>query len=111
MKLEGQDTDSVRVLVMGMSATGKSSVVGELRRRGYAAYDADDDGFTEADGDGVWRWRTEAVARLFAREAADPVFFAGCCDEQKQFQWDLKVLLTAPERVIVERLRRREGNS
>jgi dephospho-CoA kinase len=30
-----------------MSATGKSTVVRELRRRGFAAYDADDDGCTE----------------------------------------------------------------
>ena len=36
----------VRVLLTGVSGTGKSSLVKELRRRGYVPYDADDDGFT-----------------------------------------------------------------
>jgi hypothetical protein len=38
---------TVNVLITGMSGTGKSAVVGELRRGGYKAYDADDHGFSE----------------------------------------------------------------
>ena len=37
----------------GVSGTGKSSLVKELRRRGYVAFDADDDGFTAPTADGA----------------------------------------------------------
>jgi shikimate kinase len=100
----------VRVLLTGMSGTGKSSVVRELRRRGFNAYDADDDGYTEPDADGVWRWRTREVAELLAGSDDDVLFFAGCSDEQAQFHWDLEVLLTAPEGVILARLASRTTN-
>jgi len=100
----------MRVLLTGMSATGKSSVVRELRRRGFSAYDADDDGYTEPDRDGVWRWDADKVSRLLSRSADDPLFFAGCSEEQAQFDWDLRILLTAPEAVILERLRTRATN-
>lgn len=100
----------MRVLLTGMSGTGKSSVVGELRRRGFNAYDADDDGYSEPAADGVWRWRTREVAELLAGSDDDVMFFAGCSDEQAQFHWDLKVLLTAPEAVLLERLARRATN-
>jgi dephospho-CoA kinase len=102
----------VRVLVTGMSATGKSSVVRELRRRGFSAYDADDDGYAEPAAGGAWRWRTEAVSALLSETPGEQlVFFAGCSDEQAQFHWDLIVLLTAPEAVVLERLATRTTNS
>jgi predicted ATPase len=44
----------MRVLVTDVSGTGKSSLVKELRRRGYTAFDADDDRFTSALPDGTW---------------------------------------------------------
>src|ERR1700722_16722343 len=49
----------MRVLVTGVSGTGKSSLIKELRRRGYSAFDADDDGFTAPLPDGTWAWRME----------------------------------------------------
>ncbi|RKS75645.1 shikimate kinase [Motilibacter peucedani] len=100
----------MRVLLTGMSGTGKSTVVHELRRRDFAAYDADDDGFTEPAGDGTWRWRTSAVTALLDRHDAGLVFFAGCSDEQAQFAWDRQVLLTVPEVVLLERLKSRTSN-
>jgi len=36
--------DVTRVLVTGMSGTGKSTVLGELRRRGHRVVDTDYDG-------------------------------------------------------------------
>jgi dephospho-CoA kinase len=93
-----------------MSGTGKSSVVAELRRRGHLAYDVDE-GFSElTPADGRWHWRTHEVARVLSQAGAATVFVAGCSEEQQLFTWDVTVLLTAPQEVMLERLRNRVGN-
>jgi predicted kinase len=97
----------VRVLVTGMSGTGKSAVVRELRRRGYAAHDADD-GFSTLHPDGTWHWDTERVRRLLADHA--DLFFAGCSEEQRELPWDAKVVLTVPDDVLRDRLASRTSN-
>jgi broad-specificity NMP kinase len=95
-----------------MSGTGKSSVVAELRERGHLAYDVDDDDLSGLDPvDGRWHWRTDEVRRLLAQAAQSPVFVAGCSEEQVELPWDLKVLLTAPQEVILDRLRTRSSNT
>jgi GTPase SAR1 family protein len=99
----------VRVLLTGMSGTGKSTLVEELRRRGYAAYDADD-GFAEPGADGRWGWRAELVADLLARAPDGLLFFAGCSEEQAELPFDYRVLLTVPRCVLVGRLRTRSTN-
>jgi hypothetical protein len=114
--IAGSDSDAhslltVHVLITGMSGTGKSAVVAELRRRGYTAYDADDHGFSEPSSHGAWGWRVEAVRDLLSRCEDDLLFFAGCSEEQALFHFDLRVLLTAPEPVIIERLQTRKSNS
>ena len=101
----------MRVLLTGVSGTGKSSLVKELRRRDYVAYDADDDGFTLPLPDGTWGWRLNLVRSLFDQQDGRLLFFAGCSDEQSQFGFDFKVLLTAPVEVILERLATRTTNS
>lgn len=100
----------MRVLLTGMSGTGKSTLVHELRRRGLAAFDADEDGFSEPRDDGRWGWRAEAVAELLARNRDGLVFFAGCSEEQAELPFDYRVLLTAPRAVLVERLGTRTTN-
>jgi shikimate kinase len=101
---------AVRVLLTGMSGTGKSTLVAELRRRGHAAFDADDDGFSESRGAGRWGWRRDRVEELLGRHDDGLVLFAGCSEEQAQIRFDVRILLTAPEDVMVERLRSRTTN-
>jgi dephospho-CoA kinase len=94
-----------------MSATGKSTVVRELARRGYKAIDADD-GLTEPLPDGRQRWREEAVAALLDAEDAPIVFLAGCEDNMVGFlpRFDRIILLSAPVETLVERLATRPNN-
>jgi AAA domain-containing protein len=101
----------VNVLLTGMSATGKTTLVEELRKRGLAAYDADDHGFSEPRSSGRWGWRRDLVADLLARHRGRLLFFAGCSEEQIELPFDYRVLLTVPESVLVSRLRSRSGNS
>ena len=100
-----------RVLLTGMSGTGKSSVVRELVARGYKAVDTDD-GWCEPLPDGRQQWREEAVQELLATEDADVLFLAGCEENQVQFhpQFDHIVLLSAPLDILLDRLTTRTDN-
>jgi hypothetical protein len=100
----------MRVLITGMSGTGKSALVHELRRRGLRAFDAEEDGFSEPRADGRWGWRADRVAALLGEQGAGPLFFAGCSEEQAALPFDYRVLLTAPVDVLLERLQTRTGN-
>ena len=100
----------MRILLTGMSGTGKSTLVAELRTRGVTAYDADEDGFSEPRGNGRWGWRRAAVAALLERHTEGLLCFAGCSEEQADLPFDYRVLLTAPEAVLIERLRARTNN-
>lgn len=53
----------------------------------------------------------DLVRSLFDQQNDGLLFFAGCSDEQTEFKFDLKVLLSAPVEVILERLRTRSTNS
>ena len=54
----------VRILITGMSATGKSTVVQTLQSLGYKAIDMDYDDWSEYRSDGEWIWREERVNEL-----------------------------------------------
>jgi dephospho-CoA kinase len=100
-----------RVLLTGMSGTGKSSVVRALAARGYKAIDTDD-GWTRPLPDGRQLWREDAIAALLVTEDADVLFLAGCEENQVQFhpQFDHIVLLSAPPETLLQRLASRTGN-
>jgi dephospho-CoA kinase len=100
-----------RVLLTGMSGTGKSSVVHALAARGYKAVDTDD-GWSEPLPDGRQRWREDAIDRLLDTEDADVLFVAGCEENQAQFhpRFDHIVLLSAPVETLLERVATRTGN-
>lgn len=100
-----------RILLTGMSGTGKSSVISELAALGYKAVDTDD-GWCEPLPDGRQRWREDAIAALLDTEDADVVFIAGCEENQVRFhsRFDLIILLSAPAQAMAERLAARTGN-
>lgn len=100
-----------RVLLTGMSGTGKSSVVRALVARGYKAVDTDD-GWCEPLPDGRQQWREHAVRTLLATEDADVLFVAGCEENQVGFhpQFDHIVLLSAPLETLLDRLATRTDN-
>jgi dephospho-CoA kinase len=100
-----------RVLLTGMSGTGKSSVVQALAARGYKAVDTDD-GWSEPLPDGRQRWREDAIVRLLDTEDADVLFLAGCEENQAQFhpRFDHIVLLSAPVETLLGRLETRTEN-
>ncbi|HYV79333.1 MAG TPA: AAA family ATPase [Streptosporangiaceae bacterium] len=100
-----------RVLLTGMSGTGKSSVVRELAARGFNAVDSDD-GWSEPLPDGRQRWREDAIEVLLATEDTDVLFVAGCEENQARFhaQFDHIILLSAPLEVVMGRLAGRTSN-
>ncbi|MEV4756947.1 AAA family ATPase [Micromonospora sp. NPDC049559] len=112
-----------RVLVTGMSGTGKSSVVDALAERGHRAVDADYGGLShlvavpgdELTGVGAgrdWVWREDRIERLLATDDGDLLFLAGCAPNQGKFypRFDHVILLTAPAEVIARRLATRTTN-
>jgi dephospho-CoA kinase len=94
-----------RVLLTGMSGTGKSSVVRELVARGYKAVDTDD-GWCEPLSEGRQQWREDAIQELLDTEDADVLFVAGCEENQVGFhpRFDQIILLSAPIETVLERL-------
>jgi len=107
-----------RILITGMSGTGKSSVIRELASRGYAAIDTDDPGWcVPVDGnwsshDSDWLWDEDRMTRLLDAHAATPLFVSGCRPNQGRFydRFGHIVLLTAPLDVMLDRVTTRTTN-
>lgn len=89
-----------------MSGVGKSTLLGELSRRGYPVVDTDYDNWTTAGG----AWNEVRMAALLA-ERRD-VVVSGTVDNQGRFydRFDVVVLLSAPLDVLLERVANRSGN-
>lgn len=100
-----------RVLITGMSATGKSTVLAEMAARGHKTVDTDYEDWTERVGD-EWLWREDRIADLLSTEDADALFVSGTVRNQAKFypRFDHVVLLSAPPDVMTERLRDRTNN-
>ena len=109
-----------RVLITGMSATGKSAVVRELAARGYRAVDLHTpewsewvdanppDVLTPRDGKD-WVWREDRVRTLLSEHQSGTLFISGCAENMNRFSPLIEqiVLLSAPMEVIMKRLETR----
>lgn len=109
-----------RVLITGMSGTGKSAVVRELAARGHQAVDLDTPEWSEwvdADpsdaltpGEGKdWVWREDRVRALLSGHNQGTLFISGCAENMERLLplIDSIILLSAPATTIMTRLQER----
>lgn len=97
----------------GMSGTGKSSVVSELRKLGFRAVDTDEGDWTEwSEADDGYVWREEQMAELLGSEEGPALYVSGTVSNQGRFydRFDAVVLLSAPAEVLLSRIERRTSN-
>lgn len=105
-----------KVLITGMSGTGKSTALELLQERGHATADTDTDAFSQwvslPDGSADWIWREQAVTDLLSGHHHGHLFVAGCKTNQGRFypMFDHIVLLSAPAEVILARIQARTSN-
>ncbi len=113
-----------RVLITGMSGTGKSSVIARLGDLGYAAVDADQPEWSHLAHVPVpgappgaspaldWVWREDRMQELLDGPDPDQLFVSGCAPNQGAFRdrFDAVVLLSAPPEVILHRVATRTNN-
>jgi dephospho-CoA kinase len=92
--------------VTGMSDAGKSTLLGELARRGHEAVDTDYNGWTLPDGS----WDEPRMAALLA--ARREVVVSGTVANQGRFydRFDHVVLLSAPLSILLDRVTQRSDN-
>ncbi len=105
-----------KVLVTGMSGTGKSASLQLLGQRGHRVLDTDTAQWSRwtslPDGSADWVWREEAMAGLLAGHRQGHLFVAGCKTNQGRFypQFDVIALLSAPAPILLARIAARSGN-
>lgn len=102
-----------KILLTGMSGTGKSAALAELEKRGFAIVDTDYGGWSEwSDADGGYVWREDRINKLLAREKPRRLYVSGTVSNQGRFyrQFDAVVLLSAPADVLLRRIATRATN-
>lgn len=115
------DARLTRILVTGLSGTGKSAALVELARRGYRVVDTDDPGWrvyrrhaqpSDELHLGEWQWIEDKLNALLDADDDRPLFVAGGAANQSDFydRFDAVVLLSAPAEVMLERVASRTGN-
>ena len=103
-----------RILVTGMSGTGKSSALAELRSLGFRTVDTDEGGWTEwSDVEDGYVWLEDRMTELLGRDDGQPLYVSGTVSNQGRFydRFDAVVLLSAPVEVLLSRLENRTNNA
>ena len=92
-----------RLLLTGMSGTGKTTVLDELRQRGFLTTDTDYGGWVLPDG----TWDEPRMGELLARH--DDLIVSGTVENQGRFydRFHHVVLLSAPLEVLLQRVSHR----
>ena len=105
-----------KILITGMSGTGKSTALRHLEQRGHTVVDTDSDAWSRwvflPDGSTDWIWREQQVAQLLTEHENGHLFVAGCKSNQGRFypMFDHVVLLSAPVAVLMTRIAERTDN-
>jgi shikimate kinase len=102
-----------RILVTGMSGTGKSSALESLRLLGFRTVDTDEGDWTKwSAAEGGYVWREERIAALLAGEDGPCLYVSGTVSNQGRFydRFDAVVLLSAPANVLLSRIGMRTTN-
>jgi dephospho-CoA kinase len=110
-----------RILVTGVSGTGKSSALAELGKRGYRVVDTDEPGWRvyrkyakpiDELHRGEFHWVEDRMAELLDSADGRSLFVAGGVRNQQRFydRFDAVVLLSAPADVLLDRVARRDTN-
>ena len=97
------------MLVTGMSGSGKSTVLAELKRRGHRVVDTDDPGWILETHTASGReplWDLDQIKALIGGHRTGWLFIAGCVANQGAVydRFDAVVLLSAPVEVILGRV-------
>jgi len=112
-----------RILITGMSGTGKTATIEEIGARGYTAYDLDSaewsewvevdssDRLTPVEGKD-WVWREDRVRSLLSQQQDERLFVSGCAENMEKFfpLIDVTILLSAPSATILDRLATRPAS-
>ena len=105
-----------KVLITGMSGTGKSTALRILDSRGHRTVDTDygrwSHEVTLSDGSSDWVWREEAMTDLLTGHEEGGLFVAGCKSNQGKFyqQFDHVVLMSVPAEMLLARVMARTNN-
>ena len=102
-----------RILVTGMSGTGKSTALAELAKRGFQVVETDVGPWSEwSEADGGYVWREDLIEELLSRDDGATLYVSGTVSNQGRFypRFDAVVLLSAPVDVLLRRIETRTTN-
>ena len=102
-----------KILVTGMSGTGKSTALAELAQRGFQVVDSDEPPWSVwSESDGGFVWREDLITELLSRDEGATLYVSGTVSNQGRFYptFDAVVLLSAPVEVLLTRIATRRTN-
>lgn len=103
-----------RVLITGMSGTGKSSALAALAGLGFEVVDTDEPGWTEwSESEDGYLWREDRIDELLSHQGDRTLYVSGTVSNQGRFypRFDAIVLLAAPAEVLLSRIESRTTNA